>query len=380
MAAAAARLLADRLVSATVVGTHCPLALPPPLEWMEASHPVPDARSERAGRRALQVAAAVEPAQLLLVLLSGGASSLLARPRDGISLADKQATTRRLLLAGADIHALNTVRKHLSAVKGGQLASAVRGQTLALAVSDVVSDDLSVIASGPTVPDSSTFADALAVLEGHGGVSRFPDAVVRLLQAGARGELPETPKPGEAWQSRAETRLIGSRREALDGAAAQAAALGYDVLVRPEPVVGEARHAGDELIDLLANLRDARRGSGARPLCLLAAGETTVTVRGAGRGGRNQELVLGAVQRLHETAFPAALLSGGTDGIDGPTDAAGAVADSATLARARAMGLKEPAACLQDNDAYAFFQPLSDLVITGPTDTNVGDIQVLLSA
>lgn len=202
MASAVVGLAPGSLVSGLVVGTHCPVALPAPLEWIGAGHPVPDVRSERAGDRALELARAVGHDEVLLVMLSGGASALLARPRPGISLADKQATTRRLLHAGADIHALNTVRKHLSSVKGGQLAAAVRGRTLALAVSDVVGDDLSVIGSGPTVPDPSTFADALAVLERHGGLSGFPPAIVDLLRRGLEGAEPETPKPGDPHPAR----------------------------------------------------------------------------------------------------------------------------------------------------------------------------------
>lgn len=374
MAAAAVRVLPAPPASGVVIGTHCPAPLPQPLEWIEASHPVPDARSERAGSRALEVAASVEEDDLLLVLVSGGASALLARPRDGITLADKQATTRKLLLGGADIEALNTVRKHLSAVKGGQLAAASRGATLALAVSDVVSDDLSVIGSGPTVPDPTTFADALAVLERHGGAASFPAGVVRLLRAGVAGGLGETPKPGGAAEARAITRIIGSRRDAVDGAAVRATQLGYEVVVVPGAVVGEARDAGRRVVALV---EENRRGATPRGTCLIAAGETTVTVRGGGRGGRNQELALSAAMALDPSGPPVALLSAGTDGIDGPTDAAGAIADTTTITRAAAAGL-DPAAFLERNDSYPFFRALSDLVLTGPTDTNVGDIQIVL--
>lgn len=380
MAAAAARRAPRPLASGLAVGTHCPVTLPAPLTWLPSSHPVPDTRSQSAGAQALALAAAVASDELLLVLISGGASALLAHPRSGITLEDKQATTTLLLRGGADIAALNTVRKHLSSVKGGQLAAACRGRTLALAVSDVVGDDLSVIGSGPTVPDPSTFADALRVLAHHGGLPAFPAAVVGLLEAGAQGQAAETPKPGDAWEHRTATRLIGSRRDAIDGAAAAAAAAGYDVSVVPEPIVGEAREAGPRLVRLLDARWPAGAGvSGERPRCLIAAGETTVTVRGKGRGGRNQELVLAAARELERRGRACALLSGGTDGIDGPTNAAGAMADHTTLARAAARGLPGPARFLDDNDAYAFFEALSDLVITGPTDTNVGDVQLLLT-
>lgn len=381
MAAAAARVVARPFATGLVVGTHCPIALlPPPFDWLASSHPVPDERSVEAGRRALDVARRVAEDEVLLVLLSGGASALLAVPREGVTLADKQAATRQLLLAGADIQALNTVRKHLSAVKGGQLAAAARGQTVCLAVSDVVSDDPSVIGSGPTVGDPSTFGDALAVLQRYGGVARYPRSVVALLERGARGDLPETPKPGEEWQARTLTRIIGSRHDALRGARRAAEALGYEVEMVPEPVTGEARDAGARLVrEFWASRRRVAAESDGRPRCLLAAGETTVRVKGRGRGGRNQELALAAACELQESPAPGAILSGGTDGIDGPTDAAGAIADTETVGRAAALGLA-PSSFLDDNDAYTFFSSLSDLVITGPTDTNVGDIQILLTA
>jgi glycerate 2-kinase len=357
-------------VRGIAIGTHCPLRLAPRVDWIQGHHPVPDARSEDAGRRALTLASTADPGHLLVVLISGGASALMVQPREGVTLDDKQATTRQLLLGGANIDALNTVRKHLSAIKGGQLASAARGPVLALAVSDVVGDDPSVIGSGPTVADPSTFADALAVLERHGGASRFPASVVGFLERGAGGDAAETPKPGDPRLARAETHVIGSRHDAVRGAAEQATRLGYDVAVLSDPVVGEARDAGRRLARLL-------RGYD-RPVCLVAAGETTVTVTGKGRGGRNQELVLAAAQELDAWGHPAAVLSGGTDGIDGPTDAAGAVADQDTIAQARAAGLGDGSRHLEENDAHAFFQELGGLLKTGPTDTNVGDIQILV--
>ncbi len=295
-------------------------------------------------------------------------------PRPGITLEDKQAATRRLLGAGASIHELNAVRKHLSAVKGGQLASAAVGPVLALAISDVVGDDLSVIGSGPTVADPSTFADALDVVGRFGGPEAFPTAVMARLRAGARGELDETPKPDDARLERSVTRIIGSRADAAAGAAAAARSLGYRTIVIDEPVVGPARDAGPRFVAEAAR----RAGPGDAPACVIATGETTVRVTGRGRGGRNQEVVLSAARALAALPMAAALLSGGTDGVDGPTDAAGAMADGMTLARAERAGLRSPEAYLDDNDAYRFFGALGDLVITGPSDTNVGDIQILL--
>jgi len=373
MATAFARSARAPLLEGIVVGTHCPVPLSPPLEWIQSSHPVPDHRSAEAGARALTVARATLPGELLVVLLSGGASSLLAGPRPGVSLEDKRETTRRLLLDGADIGELNVVRKHLSSLKGGQLAAAAP-QTLALVVSDVVSGELDVIASGPTVGDPSSFADALAVLERHGGPSAFPAPVIELFRRGIAGQEADTPGPGDARLSHAVTRIIGSRHDAVGGAARAAAGLGYEVFVLPDPVVGEAREAGPRFVDeaLVAASR-----SGAKRVCVVGSGETTVKVVGDGRGGRNQELALAAALRLEGVAAPATVLSGGTDGIDGPTDAAGAVASAESIARARVAGL-DPMRALERNDAYTFFAALGDLLITGPTDTNVGDVQLAL--
>jgi hydroxypyruvate reductase len=245
---------------------------------------------------------------------------------------------------------------------------------LTLAVSDVTGDDLSLIGSGPTVPDPSTFHDALSLLARVGGIGAFPPAVVSRLQAGVRGDLPETPKPGDPRLARQVARVIGSRATAAAGAASMAASLGYRTVVRAEPVVGLAREAGPRFVaDAASEL-----GAVVAPTCVIATGETTVRVVGSGRGGRNQEVALSAAAHLSRLDAPAALLSGGTDGIDGPTDAAGAICDVTTTNRAMYAGLKAPDEYLADNDAYHFFEALGDLVITGPTGTNVGDIAILL--
>ncbi len=374
LAAAFDRLRPGAAIDGLAVGTHRADDVPSTVTWIESSHPVPDARSVDAGARALASARSLPHGHGLLVLLSGGASALVALPAAGITLEDKQAATRQLLGAGAGIHDLNAVRKHLSAVKGGQLAAAAAGPVLALAISDVVGDDLSVIGSGPTIADPTTFADALDVINRFGGPEAFPSAVAARLRAGARGELPETPKPGDARLERSVTEIVGSRRDAAAGAASAARVLGYHTIVVDEPVVGLARDAGPRFVEDAAR----RAGPGDDPVCVIATGETTVRVTGRGRGGRNQELALSAARTLAVLPGPAAFLSGGTDGVDGPTDAAGAVADATTLARAERAGLRSPEAYLDDNDAYRFFGALGDLVITGPSDTNVGDIQVLL--
>ena len=361
------------ILEGIVVGTHCPVPLPPALECIPSSHPVPDQRSAEAGARALSVARATLPDQLLVVLLSGGASSLLASPRPGVSLEDKRQATRTLLLDGADIGELNVVRKHLSNLKGGQLAAAAP-RTLALVVSDVVSNDLAVIASGPTVGDPSSFREAWVVIERHGGPSAFPRSVVELFRRGMAGEEPETPEPGDPRLANSVTRIIGSRHDAVRGAAAAAASLGYEVVLLPDPIVGEARDAGARFAQeaLIAGAR-----FGGRRVCAIGSGETTVKVTGDGRGGRNQELALAAALRLEGTSAPVTVLSGGTDGVDGPTDAAGALASAETVAAARTLG-RDPLAALARNDAYTFFEALGGLLITGPTDTNVGDMQLAL--
>jgi hydroxypyruvate reductase len=357
------------------IGPHRPPLVPEGAEWQDAGHPLPTEGSVAAARRALEIARASTSDDLLVVLLSGGGSALMTLPADGITLADKQATARTLMAESADIYELNTVRKHLSAIKGGQLAAAATGAVLTLAVSDVVGDDLSVIASGPTVADDSTYAQALAILATRGGSTAYPPAVVERLQRGADGSLPETPAAGDARLRRATARVIGPQRGAIDGAELAARTLGYHVLVIRESVTGEARESAIAHVARVA----AEAASRPRPLCVISAGETTVTVRGSGRGGRNQEFTLAMGTTLGMLGDRVAAASIGTDGIDGPTDAAGAIVDSSTLQRAQAAGLA-PEEFLNDNNTYVFFERLEDLIKTGPTATNVGDLQVILLA
>ena len=349
-------------------------ALAGDIECFTGGHPVPTSGSLAAGRRALDVAGATGPDDVLVVLLSGGASALLESPADGVSLADLQATTARLLRAGADISALNAVRKHLSRVKGGRLASACPGRTVALIVSDVVGDDLAVIASGPTVADPTTYGDALAVLDRFGGIGMYPTAVVEALGEGVGGIRTDTPKAGSAGLARTTTMIVGAAQDAIEGARREAEARGYDADVEAAPLTGEARAAAGLLLERIQAVAAGPR----RRVCLLSGGETTVTVTGTGKGGRNQELALALAGPLAVLPGAAVVASVGTDGIDGPTDAAGAIADTTTISRARAAGLGEPGEYLRDNNAYAFFHGLGDLVMTGPTGTNVGDIQVVM--
>ena len=358
------------------IGPVRPVALPPGAEWHDSGHPIPDARSVAAARRAIDVARAQSPRDLLVLLLSGGASALMALPVEGITLEDKQTTVRALLRGGATIDELNTVRKHLSAIKGGRLAVATAAPVITLAISDVVGDDLSVIGSGPTVPDPSTYANALAVLDARGGRESYPGPVVAWLERGARGDAPETPKADDSRMTKSVARIIGGRLSAVEGAATAARARGYDVHVIDAPIVGEAREAARQFAETVARLSSKNDSRPHLPVCVVGCGETTVHVKGSGLGGRNQEFALALASSLSGT-FAAA--SVGTDGVDGPTDAAGAIVDSTTAARVIALRL-DARQFLNNNDSYHFFSALDDLVRTGPTGTNVGDVQVALIA
>lgn len=361
---------------ALAVGTHDGQRVPPSVEWFEGGHPTPTAQSVEAARAALALAARVPVDGQLVVLLSGGASALLSLPAASLGLDDKQRATRALMHDGRAIDELNAVRKHLSAIKGGRLTAACPGRVLTLAISDVVGpieDDPSVIGSGPTVPDPSTYAQALRIVSSVRQQDAIPPAVRAHLERGARGELAETPKPGDPLFSRATYQLIGTRRTAMAGAQAAAVARGLHTIVIDAPVEGEARSAGAAWVQRLLDLTRAYPG----PVCVISSGETTVTVQGRGRGGRNQEFAAGAIAALARSHRPMLLTSLGTDGIDGPTDAAGAWADTSTFDSAREAGL-DVEAHLDDNDAFHLHQQLGTLVRTGRTDTNVGDVQVAI--
>jgi len=360
------------------VGPAARAVMPNGVSWYQGGHPLPDEGSVEAGSAARQCVAEAPESGVVLVLLSGGASALLALPVAGLGLEDKIATTRTLLDAGVPIHELNCVRKHLSDVKGGRLALVGRSRVLTLAISDVVGpveDDPAVIGSGPTVPDETTYEEAFAIVGRSTIRRRIPANVLNLLERGTAGELPETLKLVDERASSLTYRMIGNRRQAMDGAIAAARGLGYEVASLDAPITGEARIVGGELVDRMIALVSG----GGRSVCLVSTGETTVTVVGEGLGGRNQELALAAAPRLECGATPAVLVSVGTDGVDGPTDAAGAIVDSTTLERARAASLGLPRRYLSDNNAYRFFESLGDLVKIGPSGTNVGDLQILLA-
>lgn len=365
--------------SMLVIGTHGRERLPSTAEWIESGHPYPDARSETAANRALAVAERVHSGEALIILLSGGASALMAAPIEGISLDEKIATTRLMMNSGANIHALNTVRRHLSKVKGGRLAAACVGTTFTLALSDVVGDDLNTIGSGPGVPDGTTWADVAEALDRFGG-DQHSAAVRFLVQRGRSGKVADTPKRNDPSMRRVRPVLIGSRFNAMQGARVAAEACGYTAIVEAEEVVGEARKTAPRWLERM--IRTAGNTAASRRLCIITSGETTVTVKGQGIGGRNLEFALALVEPLSQLpsmkrrSFSVASI--GTDGIDGPSGVAGAIVDTSTLLRAQGLGLDAPGSYLANNDSLAYFAPLDDAVRLGRTDTNVGDLQVLL--
>ncbi len=376
MARAAEALLGDRIDDGLIItkyGHGVPLSR---CRVMEAGHPVPDQNGLRATSALLDMTADAGPDDLILCMISGGGSALTPAPAAGIPLADKQETTRLLLACGADIHEINTLRKHLSRIKGGQLCRRVGGaRIISLILSDVVGDDLDIIASGATAPDPATFGDCAEIISRYGLGERIPETVRRHLAAGCDGRIDETPKPGDAMFDRVDNRIVGSISDALAAAAAEAERLGFAPLVLTSTLQGEAREAARVLCAVAREVRRSSRPAAA-PACLLSGGETTVTLQGGGKGGRNMELALSAAIDL--AGHPGVLLlSAGTDGTDGPTDAAGAFADGTTVSRAAARQMSARR-YLAENDSYAFFQPLGDLFITGPTRTNVMDLQVLL--
>ncbi len=350
------------------------------LEYLEAAHPVPDARSVEAARRALEIASRAGENDLVFVCLSGGGSSLLALPPEGIALDKKRKLTEDLLRAGATIQEINVVRKHLSEIKGGQLARAAFPATVVtLAISDVVGDDLGTIASGPTHWDNSTFADARAVLERYGLWDGASAMVRARIEDGERGRVPETLKEGDPAFARVSSFVIGDNTTALRAAKHEAEKRGFEAIFLSSGDGGEARKTAAGYAAFLAELA-CSASSLPRPLCLLAGGELTVTVKGRGRGGRNMEFVLASLADLEKAGVEGLdwlILSIGTDGIDGPTDAAGAWADPRTVRTARALGLN-PGEYLDDNDSYGFFKQTGNLIVTGPTGTNVMDLRVFL--
>jgi hydroxypyruvate reductase len=371
MAAAADEALGDRIAGGfVVVKDGCAVPVPR-VEVAEAGHPVPDGRGLAASARLLELAHGAGEDDLVLFLVSGGGSALTPAPAPPVTLAEKQEVTRLLLASGATIGELNAVRKHLSRFKGGQLARAASpASVLTLALSDVIGDPLDVIASGPTAPDPTTFADAREVLARRGLAGRVPASIAARLDAGLRGEIEETPKAGDHLFDRVTNVVIGNNTLIADAAVAAARRLGYRPHLLTRELQGEAREVARELVARARRLEP--------PACLIAAGETTVTVKGKGRGGRCQEFALASALELTPDDRLTALAAG-TDGSDGPTDAAGAIVDADSVTRGTRAG-GDARRAMEDNDAYRFLTASGDLIVSGATRTNLLDLYVVLRA
>ena len=345
------------------------------LAVVEAGHPTPDAMGVAAARRLTEIARKADADDLIITLISGGGSALLTLPAPGLTLADLQRTTELLLACGASIDEMNAVRKHLSQVKGGRLARlAAPATVISLILSDVVGSLLHVIASGPTVPDPTTWADAWAVIEKYHLGERLPAAVRHRLQQGLAGALPDTPKPDDPIFARVQNVIIGDNSIAAEAAQRAAETGGFQAQILSTFVQGEAREVARVLVALGREIV-ARQRPLSPPACLILGGETTVTLRGRGQGGRNQEIALAAaieLARISE-AGPIVIVSLATDGADGPTDAAGGVADATSCTRGEAAGL-DARQHLDDNNAYPWLKTIGDLLMTGPTRTNVNDL------
>ncbi len=376
MAHALEERLGDRISGGLVVVKDGYPASTRKIKVVEAGHPVPDERGLRAANEILALVRSARAEDLVIVLVSGGGSALTPCPAPPITLEDKQTLTRLLLAAGANINELNAVRKHCSLMKGGRLAQAASpAPVLALILSDVIGDPLDVIASGPTAPDQATFGEALAILDRFRLRDKVPARVLEQLERGVKGEVPETPKAGDPLFRRVDNRILGNNGLVVEAAVESARALGFHAHLLTRSLQGEAREAAKEITALALTVKTAGKPGGL-PACLIAGGETTVTVRGRGLGGRCQEFALAgalALQGIEEVVLVAA----GTDGTDGPTDAAGAIADGSTIARGSGRGL-DARASLEANDSYRFFSALGDLVTTGPTNTNLLDLYLLL--
>lgn len=372
MAKAAERVLGKHISGGLINVKDGHLASLKRIELNECGHPVPDQRGVAGAGRIARIAAEAGEDDLVICLISGGASALMPLPAPPVTLEEKQAATRAMLACGASIHEINAVRKHISLIKGGQLARlAYPATVLSLMLSDVIGDDLDVIGSGPTAPDGSTFDAALAVLEKYGVVDRIPAPVMERIRQGLRGAIPETPKPGDPVFARATNVIVGSNRLAVQAAAARAEELGFHTLVLSTFVEGETREIARMHAAIAKEIVHYGRPV-KPPACIITGGETTVTLRGPGMGGRNQEFALAAAIDIAGLRN-VVVLSGGTDGTDGPTDAAGAIADGCTVNR-----LPSAPQYLANNDSYHYFEKLGDLLITGPTGTNVMDVRLVL--
>lgn len=376
MAQALEEILGEKISSGIVITKKGYGVLLKKVELVEGGHPLPDRYGWQATREILRLLSRTNRDDLVIFLLSGGGSALLVSPIPGISLRDKIKLTDQLLRCGADIKEINAIRKHISQVKGGKLAEKAQpARVLSLILSDVIGDRLDSIASGPTAPDGTTFSDCLKIIAKYKLRNEIPPSIYSHLKKGAQGEIEETPKPGDRIFKRVKNVIIGSNRMALEAAKKRAEDLGFNVLTLPRPVAGDTTRAARRHVNLVKQIK-IQKNPVSPPACTISGGETTVKVKGKGLGGRNQEFALvGAVgiEGMKNVAF----LSAGTDGTDGPTDAAGAICDGDTIKRALKKGL-DPKRYLDENDSYHFFQHLGDLIITGPTHTNVMDVHLIL--
>lgn len=375
MAQALEEILGERLTSGLVNVKYGYLAPTQRVRLQEAGHPLPDEAGLSATGKIVDLLRETGEDDLVICLISGGGSALLASPREGISLEEVKRLTEALLRCGATINKINAVRKHISQVKGGRLARLAHPASLiTLILSDVVGDPLDMIASGPTVPDSTTYAQAWQVLERYKLIEKIPPSIVSHLELGKAGQVEETPKDGDAAFERTYNLIIGNNRQAALAAVEKAQELGFNALLLTTYLEGEAREVAKVLAALAKEVVQYGQPV-SRPACLVLGGETTVTIKGEGKGGRNQEMALAAALAI-EGMENVLILCAATDGSDGPTDGAGAIAEGDTVARARELGL-DARAYLANNDSYHFFQALNDLIITGPTNTNVNDLAMV---
>jgi hydroxypyruvate reductase len=380
MASAIENILGDELSEGFVITKYGHGLKLRKIKGMEAGHPVPDENSLEGARILAQMAAAADENTLIINLISGGGSSLFCLPAEGISLEDKRQTTKALLASGADIDEMNCIRKHISQVKGGGLARiASPARLINLILSDVIGDRIDTIASGITAPDTTTFQDALSIVRKYALEDKLPQAVRDHLSQGAQGKIPETPKASDPAFRDTVNIILGNNTLACNAAYATAKRLGYDTRILSATLAGEASEAGSYFAQLAKEIDSGKAGI-AKPAAMIAGGETTVTIRGKGKGGRNQEMALAFAIELHKI-LPCSsnifFLSAGTDGSDGPTDAAGAFVTPAIMEKMKAISA-QAAASLAENDAYNFFSNTGDLFKTGPTYTNVCDMQILL--
>lgn len=379
MAQSVVEVLGDRLSGGIVIVKEgfAMGSLPEHVTLLEAGHPIPDQRGQAGAQQIECLLQPLQPDDLVLCLISGGGSALLPHPVIGVSLPDLQLLSQYLLDCGASVNEINTLRKHVDQFKGGQLVRfASPARVVSLILSDVVGNPLDIIASGLTVPDPSTYLDSFNILQKYSLVDRVPPSIIAHLQKGMQGEIPDTPKPGDALFNRVQNEIVGSNIIACQAACKKAQELGFNTQILTTYLQGEARQAGGFLASVIRQISDTGQPI-SRPACIIVGGETTVTIKGSGKGGRNLELALAAAIDL--VGLPdVALITLATDGNDGPTDAAGAIVNGDTFHRAEQLGLN-PLLFINNNDSYPFFESLNELIKTGPTQTNVNDLAFLFA-